>query len=178
MACVKLLLDQNLSRFLVQQLAEAFPGTRHMAELGLERADDEVVWQHAARVGHIVVGKDVDFHQRSILRGLPPKVVWLGLGNCATGDVLAALHGALNDLAQFAEDPEQSLFMIRRREARGHLGEVTGPNATHGEGGLEVAEGPEPVLCRPAHEDVVRRPDRSRNVMGPVVNRKLAILLP
>ena len=113
---MKLLLDQNLSRHLVGQLAEAFPGTRHVVELGLERADDEVVWQRAALDGYIVVSKDVDFYQRSILRGFPPKVVWLGLGNCATEAVLEALLQSAGDLAQFAADPEQSLFVLLRRD--------------------------------------------------------------
>lgn len=85
---MKLLLEQNLSRHLVGPLTEAFPGTRHVVELGLERANDEVVWQRAALDGYIVGSMDVDFYQRSILRGFPPKVVWLGLGNCATEEVL------------------------------------------------------------------------------------------
>ena len=113
---MKFLLDQNLSRFLVRQLAEAFPGSRHVVEHGLERADDEVVWQRAALDGYIVVSKDVDFYQRSILLGFPPKVVWLGLGNCATEEVREALLGAAGDLAQFAADPEQSLFVLLRRD--------------------------------------------------------------
>ncbi len=112
---MKLLLDQNLSRHLVGPLTEVFPGTRHVFELGLERADDEVVWQCAAREGYVLVSKDVDFYQRSILRGFPPKVVWLGLGNCASAEVLAVLLGAASDLRQFVADTEQSLLVLHRR---------------------------------------------------------------
>lgn len=113
---MRLLLDQDLSRHLVGRLAKAFPGTRHVFELGLERADDEVVWKCAALEGYIVVSKDVDFYQRSILRGFPPKVIWLGLGNCATKDVLEALLDASGDMARFAADPEQSLLVLLRRD--------------------------------------------------------------
>jgi predicted nuclease of predicted toxin-antitoxin system len=37
-----------------------------------------------------LVTKDEDFHRLSVLRGAPPKVVWLRVGNCTTRDLCAA----------------------------------------------------------------------------------------
>ena len=36
------------------------------------------------REGYTIVTKDADFRQRSFLLGPPPKVIWIGLGNCST----------------------------------------------------------------------------------------------
>ena len=55
--------------------------------LGLEGAADDVVWQRAINLGCVLITKDEDFHRRSVLKGAPPKVVWLRVGNCTTEDV-------------------------------------------------------------------------------------------
>jgi uncharacterized protein (DUF433 family) len=39
------------------------------------------------------------------LRGSPPKVIWLRLGNCTTGDVERALRGAAEAITAFLTDP-------------------------------------------------------------------------
>jgi predicted nuclease of predicted toxin-antitoxin system len=44
---MKLLFDQNLSFKLSQALADLFPGSSQVGLIGLARADDAVVWQHA-----------------------------------------------------------------------------------------------------------------------------------
>jgi predicted nuclease of predicted toxin-antitoxin system len=49
------------------------------------------------------VTKDEDFHRLSVLRGAPPKVVWLRLGNCGTDDVAAMLRKHAVDVNRFAE---------------------------------------------------------------------------
>jgi predicted nuclease of predicted toxin-antitoxin system len=76
---VKLLLDHNLSPKLVRLLADVYPDSTHVRELGMARAQDTEVWQYAAEHGFTIVTKDADFHQRSLLLGSPPKVVWLGI---------------------------------------------------------------------------------------------------
>jgi predicted nuclease of predicted toxin-antitoxin system len=84
---VRLLLDQNLSPRLVSTLADVFPRSIHVSDVGLSRATDEVVWNYAAQHGYVIVSKDAEFHQRSFLLGHPPKVVWIRRGNCSTGDI-------------------------------------------------------------------------------------------
>ncbi|MGI0135205.1 MAG: DUF5615 family PIN-like protein, partial [Candidatus Micrarchaeaceae archaeon] len=84
---MKLLLDQNISHRLVTSLAEIYADSSHVRLMGLERADDETLWRFARESGFTLVSKDSDFHQRSFLRGFPPKVVWLRLGNCSTHDI-------------------------------------------------------------------------------------------
>jgi predicted nuclease of predicted toxin-antitoxin system len=105
---VKLLFDQNLSHRLVTLLEDIFPDSEHVRNVGLKAADDLIVWEYAKANGFMVVSKDSDFHQRSLVLGHPPKVVWVRLGNCSTADVAALLRHyeetikALADAAQVA----------------------------------------------------------------------------
>jgi Domain of unknown function (DUF5615) len=48
---VRLLLDQNLSPRLVRALADLFPGSTHVRDVGLSRATDDAVWNYAAPLG-------------------------------------------------------------------------------------------------------------------------------
>ena len=82
---MKLLLDQNLSWKLVGQLEALYPGTSHIKTVVSAETDDRDIWLYAKENGFVIVSKDDDFEQRSILLGHPPKVVWIRLGNCKTG---------------------------------------------------------------------------------------------
>ena len=79
---MKLLFDQNLSPRLPTTLADIFPKSIHVREVGLREADDELIWGYAKLHGFAIVSKDSDFQQRSLLYGSPPKFIWLRVGNC------------------------------------------------------------------------------------------------
>lgn len=78
---MKLLLDENLSRRMVPLLEKQYPGTTQVALAGLERVDDREIWAYAREHGFVIVTQDSDFHELSILLGIPPKVIWLQAGN-------------------------------------------------------------------------------------------------
>ena len=109
---MKLLLDQNLSPRLVALLQELFPGTAHVSGLGLQRADDETVWKYARDGGFAILSKDTDFYQRSMVRGAPPKVVWVSMGNCSTEVVLQCLMDSRDQLREFESDKETSFLVL------------------------------------------------------------------
>jgi predicted nuclease of predicted toxin-antitoxin system len=109
---MKLLFDQNLSFRLVTQLAAEFPGSQHVRNVGLSAAPDPAVWAYSAANGFAVVSKDVDFQQRALLLGHPPKVVWVRLGNCSTALVAALLHSRQTVLLEFDADPSASFLAL------------------------------------------------------------------
>ena len=111
---LKLLFDQNLSPRLVSALADLYPGSGHVRDVGLQSADDEVVWQHAAATNYTIVTKDDDFRQKSFLRGSPPKVIWVHLGNCGTADVEAILRSRHADILMFEADNQAALLVLTR----------------------------------------------------------------
>jgi predicted nuclease of predicted toxin-antitoxin system len=112
---VKLLFDENLAPRLARDLADLFPGSAHVRDLGLQAAADEAVWARAAADGFVIVTKDDDFRQRSFLRGHPPKVVWVRLGNCRTAEVAALLRAREADVADFVTDPRFALLVLGSR---------------------------------------------------------------
>lgn len=109
---MKLLFDQNLSHWLVDALRDLFPGSTHVREHGLERADDRTVWQFARDQNLVLVSKDADFPQYSLLYGYPPKVIWLRCGNCTTRDLLAMLRAHVAIIRDFWEDSETSVIVL------------------------------------------------------------------
>jgi predicted nuclease of predicted toxin-antitoxin system len=101
-----------LSPRLVSALADLYPGSAHVRDYGLQTADDETIWQHAAGADYAIVTKDDDFRQKSYLRGAPPKVIWLRLGNCRTADVEAVLRARRADILAFEADRQAALLAL------------------------------------------------------------------
>ena len=66
---MRLLLDENLSRRLVPLLQASYPGTSHVALVGMERAWDRLVWDYAQKNGFVIVTSDADFEELSLLLG-------------------------------------------------------------------------------------------------------------
>jgi predicted nuclease of predicted toxin-antitoxin system len=47
-----------------------------------------------------------------VVRGAPPKVVWLQLGNCTTVEVEAAFRARFADIEAFDKDPTVATFVL------------------------------------------------------------------
>ena len=109
---MKLPFDQNLSPKLVLRLADLFPGSSHVQAEGLDCADDNQVWEHARLNGFAIVTKDADHNSLSVVRGSPPKVVWLQLGNCTTAQVEAVFRARFADIEAFANDPSAGTLVL------------------------------------------------------------------
>jgi predicted nuclease of predicted toxin-antitoxin system len=109
---VRVLFDENLSPQLVRLVADLFPESLHVRDVGLKSADDPVVWQYAKENRLIIVSKDSDLHQRSFVLGHPPKLVWVRLGNCSTADVESLLRRSFAAIAIFDEDAEASFLAL------------------------------------------------------------------
>lgn len=78
---MKALIDQNLSFRLLDALSPRFPGSCHVRDVGLTGDDDERIWRLAKDEGFTVLTKDNDFLARALVRGHPPQVVQVCLGN-------------------------------------------------------------------------------------------------
>ena len=74
---MKLLLDENLSRRLVPFLQHDYPDSSQVVLLGMESATDKDVWQRARDEAYVIVTRDADFQELSLVWGQPPKVIRL-----------------------------------------------------------------------------------------------------
>jgi predicted nuclease of predicted toxin-antitoxin system len=107
---LKLLFDANLSPVLAKQLAEAYPGSAHVRDFPLP--SDKAIWDFAAAAGFVIVSKDTDFYNLSMVFGSPPKVVWLRVGNAGTAHIASLLTRQSAALAEFESDAEAALLII------------------------------------------------------------------
>jgi predicted nuclease of predicted toxin-antitoxin system len=109
---VKLLLDHNISHKLVARLADVFPESVQTRMLNFSRTNDPQLWLFAKTNGYIFVSKDSDVAELAILRGAPPKVVWLRMGNCRTAAVESALRGSAEAIRRLQDDPDEVVLEI------------------------------------------------------------------
>ncbi len=88
---MKLLLDENLSRRIVPFLQDAFPGSTQIALIGMETASDREVWEYARHHEFVIVTKDSDFYDLSLLHESPPRVIWIKTGNVTKSAITSLL---------------------------------------------------------------------------------------
>ena len=106
------LFDQNLPHRLVAHLAAVFPGSAHVRDVSLASAADSEVWAHAATHGFVLVSKDVDFQERALLHGHPPKVIGGRSGNGPTSAAADLLRSRLADIVTFEADPTAAFLAL------------------------------------------------------------------
>jgi predicted nuclease of predicted toxin-antitoxin system len=111
---VKLLLDENLSRKLVVRLAELYPDSSHVAEVGLLASPDREVWEYAKTRNFVIVSADSDFYELATTIGPPPKVVWLRRWTHPTRDAEQVLRREAIRITEFAADPELGVLVLDR----------------------------------------------------------------
>ena len=85
---MKLLLDENLSDRIIQRIIDLYPGSDHVKTLALTNTDDAVIWEYAKANDFVIISKDSDFAQRSLLYGHPPKFIYLRIGNSPTSKIV------------------------------------------------------------------------------------------
>lgn len=88
---MKLLLDENISHRIIASLAQTFPGSKHVSEVGLAGARDDVIYVWAAANGFALVTKDDDFVALAASRQFAAPLVLVRLGNVTNDALLTAL---------------------------------------------------------------------------------------
>ncbi|MFV9504830.1 MAG: DUF5615 family PIN-like protein [Oscillochloridaceae bacterium umkhey_bin13] len=109
---MKLLFDEHLSRRLVARLADIYPLASHIVFHGLEHTDDSTIWSFAAAEGYTIVTKDADFSDLAALRGPPPRIIWLHIGNCTTTTIEHVLRHNSSVIEAFLRDPQSSVLKL------------------------------------------------------------------
>lgn len=89
-----------------------FPHCMHVRDVDLQNALDDVVWRFAADHRPTIVSKDADFHQMSMVFGLPPKVIWIRTGNCSTSGVERLVRTHKSEIDRFLEDREAAFLSL------------------------------------------------------------------
>jgi predicted nuclease of predicted toxin-antitoxin system len=102
---MKLLFDQNISYRIVSLVSNKYPEAKHINQVGLEDATDNSIWNFAKEYDYTIVTFDSDYYDLSIIRGCPPKIIWLRIGNTSTKMVAKVLIDDFALIKAFHKDP-------------------------------------------------------------------------
>ncbi|MCF6318196.1 MAG: DUF5615 family PIN-like protein [Proteobacteria bacterium] len=78
----------------------------------LDFSDDIDIWQFAKDNNFVIVTKDIDFNELSVLNGFPPKVIWLNIGNCNNDRIEKIIQSHSRNLILFAKESESGFIEI------------------------------------------------------------------
>lgn len=109
---MRLLFDQNLSFRLCAALADIYPHSEQVTRLGLDRADDRLIWRYAREHGFTIVSQDADYAELASWLGPPPKVIWLRSGNQPWSAVARSLRSAASVIELFNGTPNAACLEL------------------------------------------------------------------
>ena len=103
---MKLLFDQNISFRLLKQIADDYPEAIQVKEVGLENSSYSEIWEFARKNNFNIVTFDSDFYDLSVIKGIPPKIIWLRIGNTSTVNIAKVLIDNLELIREFIQSPD------------------------------------------------------------------------
>lgn len=111
---MSLLFDQNISPRIVKHFLSEFPEAKHVRDVGLEDASDIIIFEFAKKNNLVVVTFDSDFVDLNVVRGIPPKIIWIKTGNLTTRAVAEVLNSNIESIKRFLESdqPEHQILEI------------------------------------------------------------------
>lgn len=109
---MKLLFDQNISPKIVKQLEDLFPDAKQVRHLGLENASDIQIFEFVKKNGYTVVTFDSDFVDLNVIKGFPPKILWLKTGNLTTKAISDLIRKNQMIIQTFLKSEENEILEI------------------------------------------------------------------
>ena len=73
---------------------------------------DRVVWEYAHQHDCMIVTKDADFSEFSLLLGFPPKVIWIRRGNCSTKEIEALLRESYDVIIELSSHIDVGILTL------------------------------------------------------------------
>jgi len=101
---MKILFDENISFRIVQKLKDIFPDSMHAKDISASHLSDIAIWNYAKNSGFVIVTFDVDFYEYSLVKGTPPKIIWLRFGNNSTNNIAEILRKSTELIMLFIDD--------------------------------------------------------------------------
>lgn len=109
---MKLLLDENLPESLLSTLIKDFPHSSHIRLLVGAGTDDNDIWELAIKGEFAIVSKDKDFADLSVVKGHPPKVIHLAVGNCSKTELSKLLANHSPSISTFLSNDKVSYMVL------------------------------------------------------------------
>ena len=91
---------------------DLYPDSRRVREAGMKKSEDVDIWEYAKSNDFVIVTKEMDFQQRSLLFGHPPKIVRLRVGNCTAQIIEDLLRRYFEVIKKFEQDARKSYLAL------------------------------------------------------------------
>lgn len=103
---MKLLFDQNISHRIIRKIDKTYPDSKQVREINLEGSTDRQIWAYAKKNNFGIVSFDSDFVDLANMKGHPPKIIWLRMGNTSTNNISNVLIAKHDIIKRFFKDTE------------------------------------------------------------------------
>ena len=100
---MKLLLDQNISFRVAKHFKNSDLNIIHANEVDLNNASDAEIWNYARSQNCSIVTFDADFYDLQLLKGFPPKIIWLRFGNTTRRELITNFEKHAETINNFCE---------------------------------------------------------------------------
>lgn len=109
---MKLLLDENISFRVLNSILTAFPSSIHVVKSESGVKFDGDIFEYAKLNEFTIVTYDEDFYDLQLLRGYPPKIVWLRFGNASNLKLTSKLLENESVIKLFINNPHVGILEI------------------------------------------------------------------
>ncbi len=110
---MKILIDQNISHRLIPHIQSSFPDIVHVREIGMASETDYRIFMYARDNScDAILTLDEDFNHLNLVHGIPPKIIWLRVGNCSMVVLSEILSRNIQTIRRFFEDLDSDCLEI------------------------------------------------------------------
>ncbi len=110
---MKILIDENLSFKLKSKLKSVFPNLIHVSDISLSGEEDKDIFDKARKLNFdAIITNDEDYYWISLLKGTPPKIIWLRMGNMTTQNLVSVLSSKKQEIEMFIKENEEKCLEI------------------------------------------------------------------
>ncbi|GMQ31049.1 DUF5615 family PIN-like protein [Algoriphagus confluentis] len=109
---MRLLFDQDISPKILKKGIWFDFEVQHVRFVGLEDSSDLEIFQFARLKNFSIVTFDSDFFDLSILKGFPPKIIWIRTGNLTTKSIFEIFLNHKNHIIEFLENEDSGVLEI------------------------------------------------------------------
>lgn len=109
---MNILLDENITWKIAKDLLSMFDNVLHINQISLKRLDDYEIWNYARKNNYTIITYDSDFADISLLRGNPPKIIWLRFGNASKEMILNKIISNIDRIREFDNNEDLNVLEI------------------------------------------------------------------
>ena len=113
---MKLLFDQNISFRILKKLSDSFYDSRHVKTEGLINVSDLEIWKYSKHNEFTIVSQDSDFNDINLIKGFPPKIIWIKTGNLNIDEIAQLFEKHQLEIEEFLVDVSLGCFEIFKFE--------------------------------------------------------------